>query len=96
MSREIHLELLLGKRVRDISGRAAGRIEEVLADRVDLDCIVREFHLGSGALLERLSSPILRVLGRRPKGRRVPWDKLDLTDPDHPRLTCGRDELPPL
>jgi hypothetical protein len=41
-AREVHLELLLGRRVRDSRGRAAGRIEEVRADREDLDCIVRE------------------------------------------------------
>lgn len=96
MTKEIHLELLIGKRVRDVAGRAAGRIEEVRADRVDLECVISEFHLGSGALLERLSAPVLRVMGHQPKVRRVPWDKLDLTDPDHPRLTCTFEELVPL
>jgi hypothetical protein len=26
----------------------------------------------------------------------VPWDKLDLSDPEHPRLTCPIAELAPL
>jgi sporulation protein YlmC with PRC-barrel domain len=92
--REVHLELLLGRRVRDSRGRAAGRIEEVVADREDLDCVVREFHLGPHALVERLSLPLVRILRGRSHGlRRVPWDRLDLTDPVRPRLTCTLEEL---
>jgi hypothetical protein len=93
-TREVHLELLLGRRVRDSRGRAAGRIEEVRAEREDLDCIVREFHLGPHALVERLSLPLVRIFRGREHGlRRVPWDRLDLRDPDHPRLTCTVEEL---
>lgn len=92
--REVHLELLLGRRVRDSRGRAAGRIEEVVADREDLDCVVREFHLGPHALVERLSLPLVRLFRGRSHGLRpVPWDRLDLTDPAHPRLTCTLEEL---
>lgn len=92
--REVHLELLLGRRVRDSRGRAAGRIEEVLADREDLDCVVREFHLGPHALVERLSLPLVRFFRGRSHGLRpVPWDRLDLTDPAQPRLTCTLEEL---
>lgn len=92
--REIHLELLLGRKVRDSRGRPAGRIEEVAADRQDLDCVVREFHLGPHALLERLSLPLMRIVrGPRHGIRRVPWDRLDLSDPAQPRLTCPLDEL---
>jgi hypothetical protein len=92
--REVHLELLLGRRVRDSRGRAAGRIEEVLADREDLECVVREFHLGPHALVERLSLPLVRLFRGRSHGLRpVSWDRLDLTDPAHPRLTCTLEEL---
>lgn len=92
--REVHLELLLGRRVRDSRGRPAGRIEEVCAEREDLDCLVREFHLGPHALVERLSLPLVRIFRGREHGlRRVPWDRLDLQDPDHPRLTCTIEEL---
>ena len=92
--REIHLELLLGRKVRDARGRPAGRIEEVVADRQDLDCVVREFHLGPHALLERLSLPLMRaVRGRSHRVRRVPWDRLDLSDPAQPRLTCRLEDL---
>ena len=56
--------------------------------------------LGREGLLERLSVPDLAVLllgflgaGKTAGGHRVPWDKMDLSDPDHPRLTCTADEL---
>lgn len=92
--REVHLELLLGRKVRDTRGRPAGRIEDVLAEREGLECVVREFHLGPHALVERLSIPLVRLLRRGKHGlRRVPWDRLDLTDPAHPRLTCTLEEL---
>ena len=92
---EIHLELLLGRNVHDTRGRPVGRIEEVTAAREDLECVVVEFHLGPHALLERLSLPLIRVFRGRAHGvRRVPCDRLDLSDPMRPRLTCTLEELP--
>ena len=92
---EIHLELLLGRKVRDTRGRPVGRIEDVAAEREGLDCVVEEFHLGPHALLERLSLRFTRILRGRSHGiRRVPWDRLDLGDPTRPRLTCTLEELP--
>ena len=91
---EVHLDLLVGRRVRDTEGRAAGRIEEVLAERVDLECVVREYHLGPHALLERLSMGALRLFKGRHHGMRVvPWDAMDLSDAEHPRLTRRLEEL---
>jgi hypothetical protein len=96
--REVHLEQLLGCMVEDAHGRAVGRIEEVVADRRNGACTVREFHLGPPALLERLAVsaavvPFLGVLARFGRGRRVPWDRLDFSDPRRPRLTCDVEEL---
>ena len=92
---EIHLELLLGRKVHDTRDRPVGRIEEVAAVREDLDCVVEEFHLGPHALLERLSLPLVRLLRGRGHGmRRVPCDRLDLSDPMRPRLTCTLEDLP--
>ena len=100
---EIHLELLIGKRVFALNGRSIGRLEEV---RAELNargyCFVTEFLIGSYALLERLSAwrmgrRILRTLhlGRK-KGYRVRWEQLDLSDPRHPQLLCEVEELAPL
>ncbi|MDZ8222418.1 MULTISPECIES: hypothetical protein [unclassified Nostoc] len=99
-TREIHLELLLGKPVLDSTGKAVGRIEEVRAEQQGEEWIVKEYLVGYAAVLERLSAwtiglGILRLLGAHKiySGYTVPWDKLDLTDPDNPRLRCSLDEL---
>jgi sporulation protein YlmC with PRC-barrel domain len=96
---EVHLELLLGKRVFALNGRPVGRLEEV---RAELDnrnaCFVTEFLIGSYAVLERLSlwrigRAILRTLHVRKQGYRIAWEQLDLSDPQRPRLKCEVDEL---
>ncbi len=90
---EVRLELLIGRQVRALNGRPVGRVEEVLATPEGGDWTVREYHIGGAALLERVAA---RFAGRRPRGFRVPWDKLDLSDPTRPRLTCPLQELEPL
>jgi sporulation protein YlmC with PRC-barrel domain len=79
MKREIHLELLIGKQVVDADGKPMGRIEEILAQ-------FSAWTIGL-AILHRLGARKIRG------GFKVPWDKLDLTDPDRPRLTCTVDRL---
>ncbi|HEY3068011.1 MAG TPA: hypothetical protein VGL09_19645 [Methylomirabilota bacterium] len=55
--------------------------------------------LGAYGLIGRLGAwrvtrPLLySLLGGGRRAQRVPWDKLDLRDPAHPRRTCARDEL---
>ena len=97
--RELRLESLLGHRLRGADGKPLGRIEEIVAEIRGTDWIVVEVHVGPGALLERLTEltslvplfgPIQRRLGAR---HRVPWDRLDLTDPSRPRATVRRDDL---
>lgn len=97
---EIHLELLLSKFVLDLEGKEVGRIEEVRAEQQGDEWVVQEYLIGSAAILERLSAwtiglKILHLLGARQGigGYRVPWDKLDLTDPHKPRLRCPKHEL---
>lgn len=100
MPREVHLELLLGKRVFDSTGRSVGRIEEVRAEKQGDEWVVQEYLIGTAALLERLSAwtiglGILSILGARKiySGYSVPWDKLDLANPEKPCLLCALDEL---
>ena len=100
---EIHLELLIGKRVFALNGRSIGRLEEV---RAELNargyCFVTEFLIGSYAFLERLAAwrmgrALMRTLHlRRKEGYRVRWEQLDLSDPQRPRLLCEVGELIPL
>ena len=88
MADEIHVELLVGRRVLTRNGDSLGRIEEV---RANDQAEIVEFHVGKQALLERLS--ILGLLSHKRKGYRVRWDQIDLTDPDRPALTVEEEEL---
>ena len=98
---EVKLELLIGRRVVDANGVKVGRIEEVLAERDGEDLLVTQYLVGVYGLFQSLSihhfgAGILRLLGARAfsrKPHRIQWDKLDLSDPEHPRLTCGIGEL---
>ena len=96
---EVHLELLIGKRVFAMNGQPVGRLEEVRAQLNERGyCFVTEFLIGSYAILERLSvwrigRAILRTLHVRKEGYRIPWEQLDLSDPNRPQLKCEVNEL---
>jgi hypothetical protein len=84
----VRLELLVGRKVVDAEGHAAGRIESVQAEVAGDDCIVREFVLGPRGLMRRLGLTAGSLVGlplpRSP--RRIPWHEIDLSDPNYPRL----------
>jgi hypothetical protein len=97
---EVHLELLVGRRVVDAEGRRLGRIEEVRAEQGDDGYVVREYLLGPSAAAERLSAwavtlPLLRFLRKRVRFGfyRVRWDELDLSEPGRPRTLRPREAL---
>jgi sporulation protein YlmC with PRC-barrel domain len=98
---DVKLELLIGRRVFDAGGVKVGRIEEVLAEREGDDLLVTQYLIGTYGLFKSLSiqhfgAGVLRFLGARAqsaKPHRIPWDKLDLSDPERPRLTCTIGEL---
>ncbi len=95
MTRKVHVELLLGRRVYDAQGHVIGHLEEIHAGQRGKECVIEEYHLGPAALLERLGISTARLVGwplsRKPL--RIPWRQLDLSDPEHPRLRCTREEL---
>jgi sporulation protein YlmC with PRC-barrel domain len=97
--RELRLELLIGRKVCDPAGKVVGRLEEVRVDERDGEHVVREFHVGKYAMFERLmggpvGSSLLRLLGRRAYTPLViPWEMLDLTNPQRPRTTRPAAEL---
>jgi hypothetical protein len=98
--RRIHLECLLGRRVYDRDNKYAGRLEEVRAELRDGQCFVIEYLLGREALLARLSiegvaRSFTRLLGGRKNTatHKVPWDRMDLADPNRLRLTCLAEEV---
>lgn len=97
-TREVHVERLLGRRVRDARAEMVGRIEELTCDLVGPDAVVREVHLGPAALAERFGAfavqlPFLRTIPFERWEYRVPWPLVDLADPDRPRLRCAKADL---
>ena len=100
MKKQLHAELLLGRRVFALNGQAVGRIEEISVVEQQGKAFLTEYLVGSYALLERLSAlsigrQILRSLGGGLKrgGYRVAWDQINLSDPERPRLACSVDQL---
>ena len=93
---EVRVELLLGRAVRARNGRVVGRIEEIIAEEGSAGWEITEYHIGTAALLERLSMGALRIAGiRRARGYRVRWDQLAVDEGAAPHLTCTVDELEP-
>jgi len=97
---EVHLELLLGARVYTANGETLGRLEDFRVEQEKGRAFLVEYLVGTYALFDRLSSlmilrSLLNALGWRPRksGYKIPWDKLDLSDVRHPRITCAVDEL---
>jgi hypothetical protein len=96
----VHLDHLAGRHVFSEHGRSIGYIEEIIAERDGSDLIVTEFHVGIFAAFERLSASTIGTalldffaLRRREGLYRIPWDKLDISDPTRPRLLCPDQEL---
>ena len=99
-AREVRLERLLGRKVVDAAGEVIGRLEEAIAEVRGSEHVVREFHVGKFAVLERLGSgllgaELLRLVGgaRAYEGYVVPWELMDLSDPDRPRVRVAKGEL---
>ena len=96
---QINVELLLGKKVTGPNNSKIGRIEEIRAELRKGEAYITEFHVGSYAVFERFASlsigrPILGLLGSWVrKSYAVPWNKLDLSNPAHPKLMCSATEL---
>ncbi|WP_352562926.1 hypothetical protein [Mesorhizobium australicum] len=97
----VNLEHLAGRRVLSQRGKSIGYIEEIRAEPDGDDFVVTEFHVGVYAAFERLSASaigvaVLDLFGLRRRGGlyRIPWDKLDISNPARPRLLCPMTELP--
>jgi hypothetical protein len=89
----LRLDLLMGHRVRDVDGRVVGRLEEARLEKRGGDWVAVEFHLGTGAALERFSASVFGVPGHAQRGWAATWEQMDWTDPRAPRLRCRREEL---
>jgi sporulation protein YlmC with PRC-barrel domain len=90
--RELHVELLSGRKVVDRNGKKVGRIEEIVAEYRGTELIVREVHHGRVGFVERFSLAFgTRLHNKKPA--RLRWEDLDFSDPEHPRLKVAIEEL---
>ncbi len=91
--RELRLDCLIGRKVFAPNNRSVARLEEVHAEMHGKGCVITEYVLGSAGLSERLGVSVRLLFGRRGGGYIARWDQIDLSDPEHPRLTCPVEEL---
>ena len=90
--REVRLEALIGRVVTGPGGPFA-RIEDVRVEPEGEEYLVRSFILGPLGTRAKLAAffwelPTLRALalGRKGRIRVVPWELIDFSDPEHPKL----------
>jgi hypothetical protein len=91
---DLRFEDLIGKTVRNSSGRAIGRIEDAKIEPDGQDYLITHFLMGPLERLPRLRGflgelPTFRALGmgRERDLRPLPWHWFDLSDPERPTLT---------
>jgi sporulation protein YlmC with PRC-barrel domain len=93
-AREVKVERLVGRIVRDAGGHRVGRLSEIVAKKDGDEFVVTGYIVGPVAWVHRFA---VTGLGLRMRGLgqvyRVEWDQMDLSDPRQPRTTCARHEL---
>ncbi|HEY4218278.1 MAG TPA: hypothetical protein VGM67_14145 [Gemmatimonadaceae bacterium] len=95
---EVHVEQLLGYRVRDPDGTVLGRLEDFQVEIVDGEAVVTEFHIGGAAIIERIAGfmaelPVIKYLPFGVTEYRVRWQDVDLSDGRRPRVRVRKSEL---
>jgi len=92
---EVYAGLLIGRHVRDASGKRIGRIADIVARRDGDEMVVTEYLVGPHSWIHRFAIHGLGLRLRRLAWRyRVSWDLMDLSDPHQPHVTCGANDLP--
>jgi sporulation protein YlmC with PRC-barrel domain len=98
--RELRLFEILGREVVDSEGKYAGRVEEIEAERGDDVSLIKSYLVVHRGPIDRvqtwaLSAVIQKSIPVREKSRpyRVPWDQMDMSDPEHPRILVPQSEL---
>jgi len=95
---EVHVEQVLGKRVRDLDGAVLGRLEDFRVEIVDGETVITEFHIGGAAIIERIAGfmselPIIEHLPFGLTEYRVRWQDVDLSDSRRPHVTVRKADL---
>ena len=84
----VHLEKVSAKKIRDLDGKHAGRLEEVHADWQGHECVVTHYTIAPRGTY------VLRQMGfMQVPAYVVPWDRMDFSDPEKPKLNCRIGEL---
>ena len=96
MSAEVRLDWLLGHEVLAGNNKPVGLLDEFRAEVRGGVCEITEVVIGMAGLAERLGLGVKMLFGKRGGGYVARWDQIDLSDPDHPRLTCPVEELRPI
>ena len=88
MTRTLRLDDLVGVHLRDRDGNVVGRIYDMRAEERNGELVIVEYLVGASALQERLGISLLRLigLGREHGPKHIPWDRVDLSDPERPVL----------
>ena len=86
---EVRLDRLLGRNVLAGNNQTVGRLEEFRAVTRGGEYEITEYVIGPAGLFERLGVAAKRLFGVRLSGYVASWDQVDISDPDHPRLTCA-------
>ena len=92
-NQEVRLERLLGCQVLAANNQALGRLEEVRVEQRGNRYVVTEYLIGALGLFERLGVGARLLVGGRGTGYAARWDQLDISDSEHPRITCPIEEL---
>jgi hypothetical protein len=88
-----YLDELLGRMVVAGNNRPVGRLEEFHCEQRGDSFHIIQFVIGSAGLAERLNVGVKALFGKSGGGKVASWKQLDISDPQHPRLTCSTDDL---
>ena len=92
--KDVHVEKLVGRLVLDKAGQRVGRLAEIVVRKQGDDFVVTDYIVGPVAWIERFA---VNALDLRVRGlgliHRIAWNQMDLSDPDHPRTVCLREDL---
>ena len=92
-SDELYLDQLLGRTVTAGNNRSVGRLEEFHSEQRGDDFYIVAFVIGSAGLMQRLNVGVKALFGMSSRGKVARWDQIDISDPEHPRLTCSVNNL---
>jgi hypothetical protein len=88
----VRLEDLVGARVKSLDGVSVGHIQEIVAERHGGELQLMEYHLGTGALLERWSLT-RHLFGLKGHRLIVRWHQIDIGHRNGPRLLVPVEEV---